>query len=164
MGRDAESLIHETPGCFSQRVIPSHDRIVVMGARVDDRVFDVILRKKWVVRRAIKCELKDQHARQVPLIAQRANLRRDQAKVFSDESRQRHLPAHRLQQLSARAFYPAPASRACRIPRYFPVGFQRAKMINAQEIELSQLMPEPIDPPVEVFQTHLIPVINGVAP
>ena len=110
-----------------------------MGAGVDDGVLDLVGRQVGIVRGAIEGELRDQHARQAKLPAQRMHLRRDRAEVL----RQEWLPAagvaQRAQQFSARRRSPAALPGGARARRNLPVGLQRAEVIDAQVVEAPEL-------------------------
>ena len=56
-----------------------------MRAGIDDSVRDVVVREVRVVRMAVESKLQDTCSRNVELVAERANIRRDQAQILSDE-------------------------------------------------------------------------------
>ena len=96
---------------------------------------------------AVESKLQDSCPRHVELVAERANLRRDQAQILSDEREYAELSLYRAEEISARTWHPMPGlGRRCP-GRYVPGGCEPTEMIQTNHIHVSQQRTEAIDAP-----------------
>ena len=64
----------------------------------------------------------------------------------------------------ARRLSPAAVDGCLGRRRYLPVRLQATKMVDAQQVELSELRANPLLPPCKTVGTHLVPSVMRIAP
>src|SRR5437899_10627960 len=96
---------------------------------------------------AVESKLQHPRPRHLELVAERRNVRRDQAEILSNERHYAQLSLYRVEKISARTWYPlAGLGRTCP-GRYMPGGRQATEMIQTNHIHVSQQRAEAIDGP-----------------
>ena len=91
-------------------------------------------------------------------------VRRDQAQVLRDERQAAQLVLHGAEKFSAGAGHPFAGFRGRRSRRYVPGGRERAEMIQADQVHVSQQRAESVDPPGIAGPAMRLPVVDRVAP
>src|ERR1043166_5427332 len=143
---------------------PADGGIVVVRARVDDRVADVVVRQVFVGRVGAEAELDDAHARKVELVAQRDHVGRDEAEVFGDDGERAEFRLDGLKEFAARREDPLAALGGLVAARNLPVGREAAEVVNADDVNEREHGARARDPPLEAVLAHPLPIVDGVAP
>lgn len=97
-------------------------------------------------------------------VAQRFNLRRNDAQVFGNQREAFEIPMQTVQQRRARRGHPAAVDGAAFLRGYLPAGFEAPEMVDAHPVEQLQLALHAFPPPAEAVLLHAVPVKQGVAP
>src|SRR5262249_29175475 len=109
----------------------------------------IVVRKIGVVFMAIEGELENSGSRQVKLVAQGHDVRRNHAQIFGDKRQVAQLSLHSLEKAGTGTLDPlAGLSRWCTdwdVPR----GCKSAEVIQADRVHMGQQGPQPIyTPPI----------------
>src|SRR5437868_2989890 len=146
------------------RVPPAQGSVIVMGARVDDAIGREPVRKIHVGAGITKAELQHSQSRNVMAIAQRVNVGRDVAEVFSEERKSAERIAHPIEQIIARAVDPAAIDGGEFVGWNFPELGEAAEMIEADVIASLGGPTQAFNPPVISMSPHRVPVVKWIAP
>src|SRR5262245_54007346 len=109
-----------------------------MGAGIDHGVSNVGVRQVWIICLAVESKLQHPCPRHVELVAERADIRRDQAQILSDEREYAQFSLYRAEEISARPWHPLTGlGRRCP-GRDMPGGREPTEMIHTNHIHVSQ--------------------------
>jgi hypothetical protein len=133
-------------------------------AGVGDAAPRVVVRQERVRRVAVEGELQDLHARQLELVAQRLDVRRDRAEVLGDDRQVAERVARRLQERGAGSGPVAALDGGLRARGDLPVALHADEVIDAQHVDLREHHAQALDPPLVAARRHHVPAVQRVAP
>ena len=148
-----------------QRAVPAQQRVVVVGARVDDLVLAVVGEVVRRVRVRVEVVLQDRHPRVAEAVAQALDRRGDDAEVLGDQRpapRARRAAASNTARPGPRFQRPESAWRRRRGHR--PVGDEAAEVVDAGEVVEVEGAAQALDPPAVAAALQRRPVVERVAP
>src|SRR5215213_10876487 len=131
------------------RAVPTDRRVVVVGAGVDELPLAVVPGEVRVARVAVERELEDRHPRQLELVAEPLDGRRDHSQILGDDRQRAEIGPDGPEQLAAGRATPAARARGLPAGRDRPVCDQAAKVIEPDEVDELERSPEALDPPAE---------------
>src|SRR5215831_2267382 len=135
-----------------------------MGAGVYHRVSHVLVRQVRVLWSAVEGKLEDACPGQMEPVAECTHVGRDQSQVFGDEWKTAQRAFDRAEELGARTQYPLTALGCWCTRRYAPRRRERAEMIQADDVDLSQNRADAVDPPTIAGPAKSVPIVDGVPP
>ena len=151
---------------------PAGQRVVVVGARVNDAMFDIGMGKKGVGRiegspalGRIESELENAHPRQAVIVPEGTHFVRDEAQVLGHD--RRILPEggfDRGEELGPRRLPPSAAARGRLARGHRPVGLKPAEMVDPDDIVSRKGRLESADPPGKTLAAVRIPFVQWIAP
>src|SRR5882757_7387365 len=112
----------------------------------------------------IKSELEHPRPGHAEVVAEGANIGRDQPQILGDERQTAQLSLHRAEELRARTRHPLAGLRRRGSGGYVPGGRESAEMVQADRVHVSQQRAQAVDAPAEAGTTKYVPVIDGIAP
>src|SRR6266478_1837968 len=112
----------------------------------------------------IKSELEHPRPGHAEVVAEGANIGRDQPQILGDEWQTAQPSLHRAEELGARTWHPLAGLRRRCSGRYVPGGCESAEMVQADRVHVSQQGAQAVDGPAVTGTTKRVPVIDGVAP
>src|SRR5258708_35048659 len=112
----------------------------------------------------IKSELEEPGPGQAGVVAEGANIGRDQPQILGDEWQTAQPSLHRAEELGARTWHPLAGLRRRGSGGYVPGGGECAEMVQADRIHVSQQGAQAGDGPAVTGTTKRGPVIDGGAP
>src|SRR5260370_41326860 len=134
---------------FRQRLEPGPSCRIIMCARIDHRVWSVVVREMRVVGMTIKGELENAHSGHVEFVAQRTDIGCNNPQVLGYERQITQLSLNRLEEIRARALHPLPGLRCPRSGRHMPSRGKSTEMVQPHEVHVSQRRPQPVYAPAE---------------
>ena len=126
---------------------PAGGGVVVVRARVDDRLLDVVSRQVRAVGIAADRELQHDHPREAELRAQPANGLGDHAEILGDHVERAEHRLGGLEHGGAGAATPAAVGRRRAAGGNGPVRHEPAKVVDPREVDEPERAPESFRPP-----------------
>ncbi len=147
-----------------QRAVPAQQRVVVVGAGVDDLVLAMVREVVRRVRVRVEVVLQDRHAREAEAVAQALHRRGDDAEVLRDQGQLAELRGRRVEHRAPGAALPVPGQRVAGARGHRPVGDEAAEVVDAGEVVEVEGAPQALDPPAVAAPLQRRPVVERVAP
>ena len=163
-GADAQHGVDAAARLLIEASVPAQRRVVVVRAGVDDAVVLVHVGQVRVVALAAEGELQDAHARQAEALAQRHDVVGDDAEILGDDRQVAELVHQQPQEILPRREVPLSPAGVRGAGGHGPVRRERAKVIDAQQVDALELLAHARAPVGEVVVAHRLPVIERVAP
>src|SRR6516165_5579863 len=134
----------------SRAVPPSHDRVVIVSARICHAMMRVIVRLKVRGMRVLtKGELQNRHARKSKSVPQTLDFWCNHAKVLSQNGQVTERRLHSVEQRCSRPLHPLSIDSCGLCSGNLVVRFESAEMIEPDHVEHLKCSPEAGDPPLK---------------
>src|SRR5258708_33412173 len=108
----------------------------------------------------IKSELEEPGPGQAGVVAEGANIGRDQPQILGDEWQTAQPSLHRAEELGARTWHPSAGLRRRGSGGYVPGGGECAEMVQANRVHVSQQGAQAVDATVGARATMGGPVLD----
>src|SRR5258708_4033040 len=109
-------------------------------------------------------KLQDGHSRESKLVADLLDFCRDNAQILGNDGQLTEFLLQCRKQLCPGTLYPAPVHRGAFRGRHFPMRFEAAKMVNADNVVEPESSPEALHPPLVTSALEQLPVKDWIAP
>ena len=143
---------------------PAAGRVIVVGPGIHHGIWNVIVREIWVISVAVKGELENSCPGHLKLVAERTHVRCDEPQILRDERQSTEFSLNRAKVIGTRASHPSARTGRRRSGRDVPSGRESPKVVQANQIHMSEQCTHAVDAPTIARPTMRIPVIDGIAP
>ena len=145
-------------------MIPSLQRHIVMGSRVNHTVFRIPVRQIAALTTGIKRKLQHLHARKAGLFHQLQHRRRQKAQLLRNDRKLAKPLLHCLKEAIARPLLPVAKLRGFVFCRNRIVGIKSAEMIHPHHIIQTEAVLHPRKPPGIAVLLMALPAVERIAP
>ena len=136
-----------------------------MGTGIADTVSCKVMWEKMIFFRILKCKLKNLHARETELIPKLNNGMIDLTQILCYNWQ--IVAQSRLQcckEVNARSLFPFAVYCSIISVRNGPLFIEATEVVDAQEVCQSQLIADPVNPPLITGLCMILPVVQRISP